>query len=36
MYIKLGIISEKFDQMYSKLGIISEKFDWMYCVQQAR
>ena len=30
MYIKLGIISGKFDQMYNKLGIISGKFDQMY------
>ena len=30
MYNKLGIISEKFDQMYYTLGIISEKFDQMY------
>ena len=30
MYIKLGIISGKFDQMHNKLGIISGKFDQMY------
>ena len=30
MYIKLGIISGKFDQMYNKLDIISEKFHYMY------
>ena len=30
MYIKLGIISGKFDQMYNKLDIISEKFNYMY------
>ena len=35
MYIKLGIISGKFDQMYNKLGIISGKFDQMY-IHQAR
>ena len=31
MYNKLGIISEKFDQMYYKLGIILEKLIDVHC-----